>query len=186
MSENGTLDDRYLEWLYKQIGGSLRNRNPSRSHWKLAKQLYTKKFLWFVPNDDNRAIDGMELRFEFLDESGLDTGDSLWLMLECSMLEMLIGLSRRVAYQSYGSPDEWFWTMMGNIDVRKYTDDRYNRIVELEVNEALDIVIERTYEEDGTGGLFPLLNAQRDQTKIELWYQASAYLLEGSFVENGP
>ena len=138
-----------------------------------------------MPNDDNRALDGMDLRFEFIDEMGLDTGDSLWLMLECSILEMFVALSRRVAYQSYGSPDEWFWIMMGNLDLRIHTDNKYSRIVELEVNETLDRINERTYDTNGVGGIFPLVNPERDQRTIELWYQASAYLLEGSFVE-GP
>ena len=64
-SDDRTLDARYLDWLYKNIG-PLQNRNPARSYWQLAVALYQKEFTWFVSNDDNRMEDGKELREEFL------------------------------------------------------------------------------------------------------------------------
>jgi hypothetical protein len=186
LNENGTLDDRYLEWLYKKVG-PVGNRNPARTYWHLARQLYTHKFVWFVPNDDNRAMDGVDLRFEFFEEAHIkQDDDSMWILLECSMLEMFIALSQRVSYQSYGSDAEWFWKMMENLDLRQYTDLKYNQFVEQEVKETLDRVNQRTYDPDGTGGVFPLVSSHRDQRQVELWYQASAYLQEGSFVANGP
>jgi hypothetical protein len=47
-----------------------------------------------------------------------------------------------------------------------------------DVDEALSALIYRTYDRDGTGGLFPLTHPEEDQRKVEIWYQLNAYLLE--------
>ena len=182
---NGTLDDQYLEWLYGLIG-AVSNRNPARSYWEMSKQLYSKEFIWFIPNDDNRVEDGIDLRYEFMDEKGLENVDPEWLGLGCSMLEMLIALSRRAAWDSYGEPGEWYWKLLENMEILKYTDAVYNRYVQGEIDHVMDRIIQRTYNESGSGGIFPLRNAEHDQRKVELRYQLAAYLMEGAHVGNQP
>lgn len=177
MTNNGTIDDRYFEWLYGQVG-AITNRNPSRSYWELARQLYETPFIWTVPNDDNREGDGKELRIEFIYEKLLDELDPIWMDLDCSMLEMLIGLARRTAFEADGDVGEWFWIFLQNLDLRGYTDEVYDQDVSDIVDRILDRVNERSYRRNGAGGLFPLRNAEKDQRKVELWYQMSAYLLE--------
>lgn len=172
------LDDRYFEWLYSHIG-AVRNRNPARSHWHLARQLYVKEFVWLVPNDDNRVEDGRDLRYEFINETGADDVDPNWMGLGCSMLEMLIALSRRASFEHDAkTPDEWFGLMLHNIGLDKYSDARYSDAVAQDVDETLDRVIYRTYDPTGHGGLFPLSHTFHDQRKVELWYQLAEYLLE--------
>lgn len=173
----GTLDDRYFEWLYGLIG-AVRNRNPARSYWLFAKQLYTKEFVWFVPNDDNRVEDGKELRYEFLAEKGTDEVDLEWMALGCSMLEMLIALSHRASFVSDKAPGDWFWLLMRNAELDGYNDRRYSSRVAKEVDEKLDRIINRTYSRNGEGGLFPLRQTPNDQRKVEIWYQMSEFLLE--------
>lgn len=168
------LDDAYLSWLYSQIG-SVKLRNRARSYWRLARQLYTKEFVWFVPNDDNRVEDGRDLRFEFLTQEGLEADDA-WMDLGCSMLEMLIGLSRRLSFEAEGEASDWFWHLMDTLELRE-CNDRASWSDEM-VNDVLERVIYRNYGPDGVGGLFPLETACEDQRNVELWYQMSAYLLE--------
>jgi hypothetical protein len=174
------LDELYFKWLYRQVS-SPRLRNPARTYWSLLRQLFRKEFVWLVPNDDNRVEDGRDLRYEFLDGNGVDR-DHEWLSVECSMLEMLIGLSRRLAFEAEeGEPRDWFWTMLENVDLRQYSDAYYDRsssASDREVNYILERVIWRHYERDGSGGLFPLNAARQDQRKVELWYQSAAFLLE--------
>lgn len=172
---NATLENAYFTWLYEQIG-STQAHNTSRTHWSLAKQLYTKEFIWFVPNDDNRLEDGRDLRFEFLVEKEIDDPGPEWMGLGCSMFEMLIGLSRRLSFEAEGEPREWFWQLLDNLDIAHYSDNRYTNRVFAEVDATLDRVIWRTYAPDGRGGLFPLSNPQEDQRKVEIWYQLSSYL----------
>ena len=175
----GPLDQRYFEWLYSHVG-SLSNRNPVRSHWLLCERLFKTPFDGWQPNDDNRAEDGKELRFEFLDESGLPF-DKDWMELDCSYFEMLIALARRAAFQSFDTHWTdfwWFWKFMENLELRKYNDDRWNNGVSDAVDLVLDMVNRRAYESNGRGGLFPLRDPHKDQREVELWMQLSAYLLE--------
>lgn len=177
------LDERYFEWLYRQVA-SVRQKNPARTYWSLAKQLFTKEFVWLVPNDDNRVEDGRDLRYEFLNEvHGLEKHhvDPEWVGIGCSMFEMMIGLSRRLAFEDEGEPAGWFWLLCENLDIRKFNDKKYGEDEVYHaglVDETLDAVIWRTYEFDGRGGLFPLEEAAEDQRDVEIWYQLSAYLLE--------
>lgn len=174
----GTIDDRYFEWLYSQVG-SVRNRNPARSFWKLARKLYTTEFVWLVANDDNRVEDGKELRLEFMNEQGFDQVSPEWETLGCSVLEMLVALSRRAAFETDGSPVEWFGIFLGNLGLTPMRDDIFDNINPVIVAEILQTFIYRTYNPDGSsGGLFPLDHPYEDQRKVELWYQLAAYLLE--------
>ena len=143
------------------------------------RQLYVKEFVWLIPNDDNRAEDGKELRYEFINEHGIDEVDQAWLDLGCSVLEMMIALARRAAFESDDEVVEWFWRFIFNLGLTQHTDIAYTSKTEREVDNVLDTVIFRTYDADGLGGLFPLTHPRQDQRKVELWYQLAAYLSEG-------
>lgn len=173
---NEPLDELYFQWLYRQVGED--GPNDANTHWKLIRQIYRKEFVWFVPNDDNRVEDGLELRFEFIDDYGLEEVDPAWLSVGCSMLEMLIALSRRLSFEAEGEPREWFWHMLENLKIASNNDQFFGPRSARRIDEALDNVIYRTYARNGRGGLFPLVRPQYDQTEVELWYQLSAYLLE--------
>ena len=167
------LDESYLAWLYSQVA-SVRLSNPSRTYWSLIRQLYRTEFIWFVPNDDNRVEDGRDLRVEFLESEELEA-DSNWMDLGCSVLEMLIALSRRLAFEAEGKPRGWFWHLMQNLKLDQQTDDVHDSE---KVEDILNRLVYRTYKSDGSGGLFPLRGTSRDQRKVEIWYQLNEYLLE--------
>lgn len=166
----------YFDWLRTQLGITA-NPNPKRRHWLLLEQLINTPFLWTVPNDDNRIEDGKELRLEFVHDYAADPGI---MESECSMLEMLVALCRRLSFEAEGDVDEWFWELMENIDLRQFTDEVYEDYEETidRVDLALRKVIDRTYAPDGYGGLFPLKHPGCDQRTVEIWYQMGAYLLE--------
>lgn len=175
-TDDRTLDARYLDWLYRNIG-PLQNRNPATSYWLLAVALYRKEFLWSVPNDDNRVEDGRVLREDFLEETGAER-DEQWMELGCSMLEMLVALSRRIAFETDEPATEWFWIMVDNLGLRPFVDEAFDDDYNVDVDIVLDRVIDRTYAPNGRGGLFPLQDAQEDQREVEIWYQVAAYLME--------
>jgi len=169
------LDESYLTWLYGQVS-SVRTKSPTRTHWGLLRQLYTTEFVWFVPNDDNRAEDGKELRKEFfLDESIFEV-DPDWIDLECSVLEMLVALSRRLSFEAEGETRWWFWHLLENLELTHYNDKEYDN--QDYINKAIDRLLNRRYKKDGLGGLFPLDYAGEDQRKVELWYQLASYVIE--------
>lgn len=169
-------DDLYLRWLYRQVASD-RYKNPRLTYWSLIRHLYTTEFVWFIPNDDNRVADGKELRYEFIQDERMINVSNEWMTLGCSMLEMLIALSRRLAFEAEGEPREWFWHLMRNLELDQITDAKHP-YPEEEVFDVLNNVIYRQYQVDGQGGLFPLRNARQDQTKVEIWYQLAAYLLQ--------
>lgn len=170
---SGTLDDRYLTWLYSQVG-SVKLKNPARTYWVLFRHLYKREFVWLVPNDHNRVEDGKDLRWEFLE--GEEVDDSDWLNLGCSMLEMLIALSRRLNFETDKEPEYWFWKLLNTLGLDVSTDK--SQLSSKQIDDIIDVVVWRTYDKNGNGGLFPLTKNKKDQRGIEIWYQLSAYILE--------
>lgn len=172
---SGTLDDRYLTWLYTQVR-SVKSQKGPRAYWKLFRQLYSTEFVWFVPNDDNRAADGKELRSEWLAGSGDKMVDADWLELGCSFLELLIGLSRRLAFEANNDSASWFWHLIDNLGLLGYNDASQFNVKDVE--DITSAVIWRTYDRYGNGGLFPLRRSRKDQRQVEIWYQLGEYLLQ--------
>lgn len=175
LAELDEIDHRYLTWLYGQVG-SVIEKNPSKTYWKVLTQLYTTKFVWFIPNDDNRAQDGKDLRLEFLQYEGIQSVPTMWMELECSMLELMVALARKASFLDGMGPRAWFWLFMENLDLEKHNDNTL--VPEKLITAILNNVIWRTYRQNGQGGLFPMRRPNKDQTKEELWYQLNTYLLE--------
>lgn len=174
------LDETYFEWLAVQVVNP-RPRNPRQTYWLLLKQLFATEFVWRIRNDDNRVEDGKELRQRFLEDYPVSNPTSEWLNQGCSFLEMLIALSGRLAFQTEGiSPSEWFWTLMGNVNLVITDYDYELGRLEMFVGQVLEVINNRTYDRNGRGGLFPLHESEVDQATVELWYQMNYYLIERS------
>lgn len=176
------LDDAYLGWLYGKVASTL-NRNPAHSRWEFVKQLYSKEFIWFVANDDNRIADAMELRRSFISEMELTQVDAAWMDLGCSMMELFVVLSEIGQFETDESPVVWFWRLVDHAGLKANIDEVYSNETRRINDEILDRIIYRTYSINGHGGLFPLKKARNDQRKTELWYQMSAWILENYSIE---
>src|SRR5215475_243440 len=96
------VDYEYYQWLTSQIAVPKHNKN---SYEDLFTRMYETEFVWFVPNDDNRMGDAEEIRREFLNGSV-----RVW-RRPISVLEILIALSRRCAWNSLSDdgPEIWVW-----------------------------------------------------------------------------
>jgi hypothetical protein len=94
-----------------------------------------------------------------------------------SFIEVLLGLSRRLAFVSGGTQERWAWQLLVNLGLEKMWDhlSRSKTRTALDVMEA---VISRSYLPNGVGGFFPLAWPDRDQRQVELWYQLNAYAEE--------
>lgn len=75
----------------------------------------------------------------------------------------------------------WFWKILENAGLEKYTDEQFD---EWKVYQILDDIVDRRYNRNGFGGLFPLRKPKKDQRKVELWYQMCAYLVENYYTES--
>ena len=168
---NDVLDDQYLDWLYAKVG--LQEENIH--HHRLLKRLFSTEFVMLVPNDDNRCMDGIALRKEFIRSGRMIRPSSQWMNLGCSVLEMMIGVARHLAFTAEGETGEWFWHIIENLGLARYDDNRYH---ERRIDEITERLIWRQYSYDGNGGMFPLQEPQDDQRDVEVWFQMESYILE--------
>lgn len=168
------LKEEYLRWLEPQLKDEHATR--TKTYWDLANLMFETEFTWSVPMDDNRLVDAMDLRVEFA-RLFRASPNRLRSLGPPSFLEVLIVLSRKMAFTAGGSAPGWAWQLLNNIELLRMSDPlsraKYNR-----AQEIMHVVISRTYAPDGTGGFFPLAWPDDDQTKIELWYQLNAYVEE--------
>ena len=163
------VDYDYFEWLISQI--TIPN---NKSYMELFNRMHDLEFVWTVPNDDNRVQDGLDLRSEFM--NGRSRREKLALN-GATILEVLIALSRRVEFTAGGEAPFWAWRLLKNLRLHKM-DDPLVGMRAGRVEDILEALVWRTYERNGRGGFFPLRRATEDQTKVEIWYQMQAYVIE--------
>lgn len=170
------IDERYLKWLYSQVA-RIYDKNPSRTHWQLFKVLYSTRYEWFVPNDDNRIEDARLLRERYLrDHSVYD--EEMWLNYDTSILEVIFTLAEHMTYETERSIGYEFWRLIENLGIKHHNDAIFGDQSVWVIEHACDRINKRTYLKTGRGGLFPLKHPREDQREVELWYQMGAYLLE--------
>lgn len=176
---NEPLERLYFNWLCAKVGmirspgGRL---TPSQTYFKLLRLLHNTEFIWQLMGDDNRAEDGMDLRYEFLLAADIPDDEHWRTESGCSLLEMFIGFSRRAQFQTGDTVQDWFWEFMENLGLKEYNDG--SDMSEEEVVDILDTFVWRTYNANGYGGIFPLDNPLSDQRKVEIWYQFCDYLVD--------
>jgi hypothetical protein len=166
-----TLEREYFEWLRSQVRVEGESRQGIKRYTDLLEMLHAKEFVWIIPNDDNRVGDSHALRLEFLG------GARNSLQQGVSILEVIVSLSRRMEFAAEGKAEVWAWQLIKNLDLHHMHDPITKRQAGL-IEELLETLVWRTYDRDGVGGFFPLAWTEEDQTKVELWYQMSAYINE--------
>lgn len=168
------LENLYFNWLCAKIT-NVRDTLPSKTHWELFRILHKTEFVWLLSGDDNRAEDGKELRREFLIAADLPDDPAWRLDIGCSMLEMFIALSRRAEFMTTMTAKDWFWEFMENLGLKEMTD---NNVSVDKIQDILEYLIWRTFEENGEGGIFPIREPHEDQREIEIWHQLCHYLVD--------
>ena len=168
------LDELYFKWLYSAVADP-DEKNLSRSYWKLLAHLYSKRFLYLMERDENRISDARDLRRDFIISEAIPDVPQEWLEMDCSMLELMMVLAHRLEFEGGGEFYDWFWELIENLGLSKFTDRQ--RAWQPEVDDVLERVNQRTYNPSGVGGFFPLRGKSvDDQRYVELWYQLSQYL----------
>lgn len=181
-----SAEHEYFYWLCELVHID----QDERTYWLLAKELFEKPFIPLIAHDENRSSDGLELREEYMSDA--DCYGELDIDGDCSIFEMLIALARRMDFETSDPNDPmdtndttayWFWEMIDNLGLMEFDDDSY---IELEgqtyVDWILEIFVDRQYEPNGEGGIFPLKRVCEDQREVELWYQMNNYLMENKVV----
>lgn len=172
------LDVIYYEWLISQIAVP----SPNKTFLDLFELMHNTEFVWIVPNDDNRIQDGLDLRGEFMNETANVSQREIILFSQnmnkgATVLEVLIGLSKRVAFTAGGEAYDWAWKLIKNLRLNKLCDP-FDDSKTVRTMKILEDLIWRTYERNGQGGFFPVKHSMDDQTKVEIWYQMNTYVNE--------
>ena len=165
----------YLRWLEPQLRDE--HGNPDKSYWDLLNVMFEKEFGVIIPMDENRMVDGLDLRVEFARENQVPKRIMNRFLWPCSFLEVHIALSRHMAFLAGGAAPGWAWHLLTNLELDRLSDP-LTRSKYKKAQEIMDTAIWRTYSPDGTGGFFPLAWPEDDMTKIELWYQMNEYVGE--------
>lgn len=174
----GSIEDLYFDWLYAKVLDPIAGTStPSLTYRRLMRTLHSLEFVFLLPGDDNRAEMGRDLRVEYCDAARV-VADRDWLIMPCSVLEMLIAFSRIAEFNTDEdlTARDWFWVMLENLGLAHRTDAHTR--VEERTTEAVETMIWRNYDYGGHGGLFPLERPTQDQREVEIWYQFCAYLDE--------
>lgn len=157
------IEKDYFRWLISLVGV---DEDIEEGYFlNMLQTLHDREFTWFVPNDDNRIADGAKLRAEFGYNLPPDRG--------ISVLEVLIGISRRLEFHAGGTAYKWAEQLIKNLGL-------WRKVSNKKLNDILDNLIWRTYAPDGSGGFFPIAywdDSQPDQTEVEIWYQMHTYIL---------
>ena len=178
MNRDERIRREYFLWLCNLI------MKPGRIGLEFLWSLHQVEFYWTVPNDDNRLHDGTNLREYFIDSVFSNYYSSL--DGPCSILEMLVALSQRMDFQmseigASDNPGRWFWELIDNLNLEEFSDNSSKNECRQKAainQEKLKIFMDRSYSRSGHGGLFPLKKPNKDQRKVEIWYQMMAYLME--------
>ena len=166
--------DRYLKYLCEIVGRSY-------SYENLLRHLHDIEFYSLMPSDDDRELDGNDIRKQFLEDTEGLNSLSVFPNFHCSVLELLIGVAIRLDRDMEGcvyerSVSEWFWILIENLELEYCDDICYEKMGGFEeVERKIDKFLERKYCFNGYGGLFPLKYPEKDQRNVEIWYQMAAW-----------
>lgn len=166
----------YIDWLVGSV-----NVMEDRDYSDLLYMLSEIEFYPLINYDEDRGDDGIALRELWASvtniRSDLDFGGA-------SVLEVLIGIAKRIEFQLFGSHyiDEWdyvkvFWDMIWNLGLEEFfgtlscdTFEQIDRIVTLWLN--------REYFRHKKGNIFIIMNDPRNMRKLNIWTQMTLYIRE--------
>ena len=175
------LRKEYFEWLCDFVYDEKR-MSRGLSYNKMFSFLFDTPFHWIMTMDENRAADGIDLRYRYGRERGIaDPIIASYLDdRECSMLEMMVALALRMENQIMENPDvgnrvgQWFWDMVVSLDINmpdsRFDYGRFERCIET--------FTARSFKPNGEGGLFTVTTTAKDMRNTEIWYQMCYYVDE--------
>lgn len=179
MTHENHVEERYFAWLCQEVGIGWDDEPPT-TLVVVARQFHSTPFVWFehIPRDVNRVQDALELRSIFAyDNRQLDFSSDFW-DLPASLFEVLVALTERCAGQTGRDRNDWFLRFLVNLGVIGSLSRINSKRFPGYLDDVARTLMERRYQANGVGGLFPLRNPYEDQRTIEIWEQMSAYIIE--------
>lgn len=171
------LQHIYFDWLYDKMCGH--RFAPEISYRKLFAYLHQTEFIFLIDRDENRAIDGIDMRYRFALEADIVDYYEEYLDGPCSVLEMIIALAYICEEHIMDDPAkgnrtaQWFWQMIVNLGLGGMSDEHFDKRYVIDI---VDVFLHREYSPDGRGGLFTIEDCDTDLRDVEIIYQLYWYL----------
>lgn len=171
------LQNIYFDWLYDLMCEG--RYSEETSFRKLFAYLHRTEFTYLIERDENRAIDGIDLRYRFALTNRYTDIYEDYLDGPCSVLEMMIALAIMCEEHIMDDPSkgdrtrQWFWYMIVNMGLGGMSDVHFDKRYVIDI---VDIFLNRDYAPDGRGGLFTIKNCDTDLRNVEIIYQLYWYL----------
>lgn len=171
----------YFEWICAVVAPNNNAEYLYNKYSNLLKLLYSIEFTADNAMDDNRRMDGIDLRIRFCNEQNLEDYHYMFEKYPCSLLEMMVALALRceetiMIDTSLGNRTHvWFEEMLHSLDILKQTNEYYN---ENYVKVCITKLYQRQYDYYGRGGLFTAMKTTRDMRSLDIWSQMQQYLIE--------
>lgn len=183
MTRDVWLTETYFDWLRRE---AFVEREPQMRYDGALRVLHDIPFYWTPGfwSDENRAGDAQAFRqYEFLNFQGeLDGLDQVWLgqwaTAAPSVLEVLLGISRRWAYFFDKPVDVFFGILFRNMGLDRCRGKNLNVRTQEAIRDMIDGWLSHQFDPDGLGSPFPIgAPIQVDMTRLDIWGQMNQYSL---------
>lgn len=177
------LAQSYSDWLYEIALGNKNRSFRNCSYYRLIAYLFNRDYIPSMEMDENRAIDGIDLRYEFADVNHIPYAkiEYEFAECECSVLEMMLALAIKMEQHimvdsDYGDrTGQWFWEMIVSLGLSGMNDSQFD---EKKADLIFDRFDNREFSYNGKGSLFTLETPNTDMRDLDIWYQMQLWLME--------
>lgn len=133
----------YTSWLIQR--GCLENYTELALVWD------ELDFVWYIPEDEDKAIQALRMRDEYCYETDMPSPRQA----PPSFLEVFVSITDTLTAMLYQDRESFTKSILLNVGARSYSDDgRPPSEIRKESLSIAERVMYRTYSRNGTGGLF--------------------------------
>lgn len=145
----------YTPWLIQR--GCLENYSELASVWD------ELDFVWYIPEDEDKAIQALRMRDEYCYEMSMPSPRQA----PASFLEVFVCITDSLTAMLYQDREKFTKSILLNMGARSYSDDgRLPSEIHEGALEIAERVMYRTYGRNGSGGLFRIPGANVLETPI--------------------
>ena len=177
-----TKAERYLMWLRDQIAGGGEN---TKDYIFLLSRLANKEFYAVIDRDNNRAADGVYLRYTFCENFGCNYDELNEDLGPCRVLEMMVALAingaMSISFEKTGiGASELFWIMVRNLGLMDFSDDKIAKYDDpvCEISDILHTFMDRKSVDRV---LFCIKRYKKAVLELEIWAQFNEFVVENEY-----
>lgn len=168
----------YRDWIIDSMNVLEEDYRP------LLKVLYNIPFHCELSEDENRLADGIEIRKVWLEEYFPDPDlDIYW--GPANILEVLLGVARRIEFQIYGRDGylEWdlariFWDLIENLGILGYFGPLNPEEIEEIEQISWDFMTKKRHKNALCCNIFHFASKKRQYWRMSIWDQMGLYIAE--------